>query len=167
MDVMTLPSIADLDLMDLPIGDRAFGTDPEPWFAKARARHPWLARFSHGYLVHGHRAIRDLIQMDDKLHIATADVVELMGATGKPWGDFMLDLLIAKRGPDHKRMREALKPFFKPRSIARHLESIREVVSGLLDEWAPKGEFDFTQFPSTFQVSVMFVLIVAEPGALP
>jgi hypothetical protein len=107
-----LVSINDLELMELPIEDRAFGADPEPWFAQARARHPWLARFSHGYLVHGHRAIRDLIQMDDKLQIATDDVVAIMGATGKPWGNFMRDLLISRRGADHRRLRDALKPFF-------------------------------------------------------
>ena len=60
-------AIDQLDLMDLPIEDRAFGADPEPWFAQARARHPWLAKFAYGYLVHGHHEIRDLIAMDDKL----------------------------------------------------------------------------------------------------
>ena len=96
-------SIADPDLMELPIEDRAFGTDPEPWFAKAREKHPWLAKFSHGYLVHGHHEIRDLIQMDDKLHLAVGDVVEIMGATGTPWGDFMQNLVIAKHGDEHRR----------------------------------------------------------------
>ena len=143
-------SINDLDLAILPIEDRAFGADPEPWFDAARARHPWLARFTHGYLVHGHRAIRDLIQMDDKLHIATDDVVEIMGATDTPWGDFMKALLISRHGADHRRMRDALKPFFKPRRIAAHVELIREVVATLLDEWAPKGEFDFTESRPTF-----------------
>ena len=162
-----IQAIQDLDLMDLPIEDRAFGADPEPWFAEARARHPWLARFSHGYLVHGHRAVKELIQMDDKLHIATEDVVRIMGADGKPWGDFMMNLLIAKRGTDHKRMREALKPFFKPRSVAAHIGRIREVATDLLDEWAPRGEFDFTEFASNFPVAVMFGLIGADLADLP
>ena len=160
-------TINDLDLMTLPIEDRAFGIDPEPWFAQARERHPWLAKFSHGYLVHGHRAIRELIQMDDKLHIATDDVVAIMGATGKPWGDFMKNLVIAKRGDEHKRIRDALKPFFKPRRIAEHVVLIRKVVSDLLDEWAPKGEFDFTEFASNFPVAVMFGLIGADLADLP
>lgn len=160
-------SIQDLDLMTLPIEDRAFGIDPEPWFAQARERHPWLARFTHGYLVHGHREIRDLLQMDDKLHIATDDVVDIMGATGKPWGDFMKALLISRHGDDHRRMRDALKPFFKPRRIAAHVGLIREVVSGLLDDWAPRGEFDFTEFASNFPVAVMFGLIGADLADLP
>ena len=94
--VTRLPRIDELDLMELPIEDRAFGIDPEPWFEQARAKHPWLARFSHGYLVHGHHEIRDLIQMDDKLHIAVEGVVEIMGAAGTPWGDFMKNLLLRR-----------------------------------------------------------------------
>ena len=28
---------------------------------EARKQHPWLARFSHGYVIHGHQAARDLV----------------------------------------------------------------------------------------------------------
>ncbi|MDE2302933.1 MAG: cytochrome P450 [Sphingomonadales bacterium] len=163
----TLTSIAELDLMELPIEDRAFGADPEPWFARARAVHPYLAKFAHGYLVHGHREIRDLIQMDDKLHLAVDDVVEIMGARGTPWGDFMKNLVIAKMGDEHRRMRDALKPFFKPRRIASHLDLIRKVIDALLDEWAPRGAFDFTEFAANFPVAVMFGLIGADLADLP
>jgi len=160
-------SINELDLMELPIEDRSFGADPEPWFAQAREKHPWLAKFSHGYLVHGHREIRDLIQMDEKLHIATDDVVEIMGASDTAWGDFMKALLISRHGEDHKRMRDALKPFFKPRRIAEHVGLIRKMASELLDEWAPRGEFDFTEFASNFPIAVMFGLIGADIADLP
>jgi cytochrome P450 len=160
-------AINELKLMDLPIADRTFAADPEPWFVQACSQHPWLARFTHGYLVHGHHEIRDLIQMDSKLHIATDDVVEIMGASEKPWGEFMKALLISRHGDDHRRMRDALKPFFKPRRIAAHLDLIREVMSSLLDEWAPKGEFDFTEFASNFPVAVMFGLIGADLADLP
>ena len=64
-------------------------------------------------------------------------------------------------------MRDALKPFFKPRQIASHVGMIRAVVSELLDEWAPKGEFDFTEFASNFPVAVMFGLIGADLADLP
>ena len=33
---MAATAIDQLDLMDLPIEDRAFGADPEPWFVQAR-----------------------------------------------------------------------------------------------------------------------------------
>jgi cytochrome P450 len=105
--------------------------------------------------------------MDDRLHIATGEVVEIMGATGKPWGDFMQALLISRHGEDHRRMRDALKPFFKLRRIAEHVGLIRKMASDLLDEWAPKGEFDFTEFASNFPIAVMFGLIGADIADLP
>jgi len=145
----------------------AFGVGRGPGAAPAW-RSNWLAKFAHGYLVHGHHEIRDLIQMDDKLHLAVGDVVEIMGATGTPWGDFMQNLVIAKHGDEHRRMRDALKPFFKPRQIASHVGLIREVVTKLLDEWAPKGEFDFAQFSAMFPIAVMCgVLGVSSKAVVP
>jgi cytochrome P450 len=41
------------------------------------------------------------------------------------------------------------------------------VVTKLLDEWAPKGAFDFTEFASNFPVAVMFGLIGADLADLP
>ncbi|MGE4306599.1 MAG: cytochrome P450 [Novosphingobium sp.] len=79
----------------------------------------------------------------------------------------MKALLISRHGADHRRMRDALKPFFKPRRIAEHVELIKQVVSVLLDEWVPKGEFDFTEFASNFPIAVMFGLIGADLADLP
>src|SRR4051812_17038140 len=44
--------ISDLDLAVLPIEGAAFAANPNPELDRARAQHPWLARFSHGYVVH-------------------------------------------------------------------------------------------------------------------
>ena len=40
-------------------------------------------------------------------------------------------------------------------------------MSQLLDEWAPKGAFDFAEFAAYFPISVMFGLIGASPAAIP
>jgi cytochrome P450 len=44
---------------------------------------------------------------------------------------------------------------------------MRKVISGLLEEWAPRGEFDFAEFASYFPVAVMCGLlgVSAEPIA--
>lgn len=47
------------------------------------------------------------------------------------------------------------------------LDRIREVVTGLRDEWALKGELDFAKFPVTFPATVMFSLIGGDPANLP
>jgi len=159
--------ISKLSLADLPIETPAFARDPNPELAKARLQHPWLAKFSHGYVVHSYRAIRDLLPRDDKLHIAISAVVEIMGATGSPWGNFMRDMMIGMRGPDHVRVRGAVAGFFKPRRVAAQLDRIRSTISDLLDKWAPKGEFDFAEFSAKFPITVMFGLIGGSPADLP
>ena len=164
---MTIQPISALQLFDLPIEDSEFAADPHPGLEKARKYHPWLARFSHGYVIHGHRAIRELLPQDENLHIALKAVVDIMGATHSPWGRFMGDLMIGMRGADHERVRGAVEPYFKPRSVLKHVERIRSVVSRLLDEWVALGEFDFAKFSAQFPITVMFGLIGADPRDLP
>lgn len=164
---MTSVPISELSLAELPIADPAFARDPNPELDKVRQQHPWLAKFSHGYVVHSYRAIRDLLPRDDKLHIAIGAVVEIMGATGSPWGNFMSDMMIGMRGADYLRVRGAVAGFFKPRRVSAQLGRIRATIAALLDEWAPKGEFDFAEFSAKFPVTVMFGLIGGSPSDLP
>lgn len=159
--------ISELSLAELPLEEPAFARDPNPELENARLRHPWLARFSHGYVIHSYRAIRDLLPRDDKLHIAIGAVVEIMGASESPWGDFMGDMMIGMRGPDHVRVRGAIAGFFKPRRVAAQVDRIRTTITTLLDEWAPRGEFDFAEFSAKFPVTVMFGLIGGDPADLP
>jgi cytochrome P450 len=44
---------------------------------------------------------------------------------------------------------------------------MRQVISRLLDEWAPRGKFDFEEFASYFPITVMCSLIGAAPSAIP
>jgi cytochrome P450 len=71
------------------------------------------------------------------------------------------------RGENHKRVRGAIESYFKPRNVVTQLDRIREVVTGLLDEWAPKREFDFAEFAAKFPVTIMFSLIGGDPAQLP
>ncbi len=162
-----MQSIDDLQLAELPVLEPGFALDPLPAFAAAREVHPWLASSAVGYLVHEYEAIRDLYFMDDKLHFATANIVEFMGARGSPWGDFTEGLMIVKQGEEHARVRSNVAPAFTPRNINRFRGLMRETVSSLLDEWAPKGEFDFAEFAANFPVRVMCRIIGASPEVVP
>jgi cytochrome P450 len=44
---------------------------------------------------------------------------------------------------------------------------MREVITGLLDEWAPKQAFDFEEFASYFPITVICRLIGADPAVIP
>jgi cytochrome P450 len=162
-----MQSVTDLALPYLPLEDPAFAVDPMPFIEAARREHLWLAKCAVGYVVLEYKAIRELTPMDDRMRPSMDSITEIMGAKGTPWGDFMDNLMLAKTGAEHTRIRNSIAISFTPRNINRYRALMREVVSGLLDEWAPKGAFDFAEFAANFPITVMFGLIGASTSALP
>jgi cytochrome P450 len=160
-------TIADLALHSLPMEDPAFSADPWPELAKARAAHPWLAACAFGHVVHSYDAMRDLLWLDHSLVGAYHDVVEIMEAEGTPWGRFQHESLLAQTGESHKRIRGVLAPAFTPQQAAKHRPLMRKVIAELLDEWVPRGAFDFEEFASYFPITVMCSLIGAPTSAIP
>jgi cytochrome P450 len=159
--------LADLDLPYLPVDEPGFSEDPFSQFAAARARHPWLAKCAFGHVVTEYRAIRELMAQEDKMCMSHPGVVEMLGAKGTPWGDFLAASVQAQSGHPHQRLRGVLAPAFTPRRANERRPLMREVVSGLLDEWAPKGAFDFEQFASHFPITVMCRMLGASPDIVP
>jgi cytochrome P450 len=157
---------AELDLPFMAIEEPEFARDPAAQFAAARARHPWLARTTHGYIATEYFAIRDLYGMDEKMRPPYASIVEQMSASGTHWGRFQVESVIALSGDDHKRIRDVLAPAFTPRAANQHRELMRRVIARVLDEWAPKGRFDFEEFASYFPITVMCELVGAPPEAV-
>jgi len=162
-----MQNVSELVLPHLPLEDAAFAVDPMPYIEAARRQHPWLARCDFGYVVHEYQAIRDLSYMDDKFRPSMDTITEIMGARGTPWGNFMDNLMLAKTGAEHARLRNSVAASFTPRNINRYRPLMRARVSQLLDAWAPKGAFEFTEFSAQFPITVMFGLIGAPLEALP
>lgn len=154
---MTL--ISELDLPDVPIEAPEFSADPMRFLIPARAKHPWLARFRAGYVVHGLQATRDLLYMDDKMGPHFHGVVEHFGAEGTEWARFMSEQIATTSGPKHDRMRASLASAFTPRH-ANHLRPLmRETIGALLDEWRSRETFDFVDFAAHFPIAVMCGLL--------
>jgi cytochrome P450 len=162
-----MQTLADLDLPHLPMEEPAFGEDPIRFFAEARVRHPWLATSNFGLVVHEFTAIRELFRMDDKLRPSFDGIVAQLGAKGTPWGRFTEDQMISLPAQQHKLLRDVLAARFTPRFANELRPLMREVVTRLLNEWVPKGSFDFEEFASYFPISVMFRLVGAPPDAVP
>ena len=162
-----MPTINDLDLETMPIASSQFGYDPMPWFDKARETHEWLAASEIGFVVTGYKAIDDIMRLDDKLQMPGEEIVDIMGARGTGWGDFAVDQMLVSSGERHKRLRSAAGSAFGPGNVKRLRPLMRETVTGILDEWAPKGAFDFTDFASQFPVRVMFALLGTSTEHLP
>lgn len=162
-----MTTISDLDLPFLPLEDEALAEDPAAFFEKARQHHPWLAKCSFGYVMTGYQAAREFMKHEDKLRMSHPDMIEMMGAKGTPWGDFVEYSIQARSGQEHKRLRDTLKTAFTPRMANTYRPIIRETIADLLDEWVPKGAFDFEEFASYFPITVMCRILGASPDAIP
>ncbi len=158
---------AELDLPYLTMDEDAFAVDPFPHFAEARARHPWLARWTLGYVVTDYQAMRDLFAMEEKMGMLYDNIVAIMEAEGTPWGNFQQRHMLNQTGAAHKRIRDILAPSFTPRQANLHRGLMQQVINQLLDEWAPRRAFDFEEFASFFPITVMCRLIGADPSVIP
>lgn len=158
---------AELDLPFLTMDQDEFAGNPFPHFAAARREHPWLARWTLGYVVTEYHAMRDLFAMEGRMRMLYHDIVAIMDAKGTPWGNFQERHMLSQSGPSHKRIRDVLAASFTPRQANLHRPLMREVIAGLLDEWAPRQTFDFEEFASYFPITVMCRLIGADPAVIP
>src|SRR5690349_10579797 len=96
-------SASDVELVEaplpvLPVDSPEFWADPERFLAPARKQHPWLARFAHGFVVHGCQANKDLFADDENLCMGLDGLVDFYGAQGTPWARFMNEMLNSQRG---------------------------------------------------------------------
>ncbi|RYH13066.1 MAG: cytochrome P450, partial [Alphaproteobacteria bacterium] len=162
-----MKQLTDLDLHYLGVEEQAFANDPFGHLEAARAVHPWLARTSFGYIMTEYRAVRDLIVHEDKMRMGLTEIADHMGARGTPWGRFIADNIESQTGETHKRLRTAVSSFFTPGKLKAHRPMMRETIAGLLDQWAPKGRFDFEEFISYFPISVMCKLLGASTDVIP
>jgi hypothetical protein len=162
-----MQTIGELDLLHIPMEDPGFGADPWPHFTAARKQHPWAAKCAFGYVITQHEAIKDLLCQDDKMRLAIGGIVKMMGAEGTPWGEMVHNGIPSLTGEDHKRQRQILTPLFSPKQANLNRELMREVISELLDEWAPKGAFNFEEFISNFPIGVVCAMLGAPASEIP
>ena len=154
-------AIAELPL--LPIDTPEFSADPQPYFERARAQHPWLARFTQGYAVHGYDAHVDLMADDVNLVPGLGPIVDFYGMRGTLWGRFMEEMVLSATGDLHARLRASVQHAFTPRRANQVRPMMCQAIGDLLDEWAPNGAFDFAEFAAFFPITVMFGLLGVPP----
>ena len=156
---------AEMSLPALPVDRVQFAADPDSWLEPARAQHPWLARFSQGYVIHGYQAVADMLGDDENLRPGLGPVIDFYGVRNTMWARFMSEIVLSISGPTHTRLRKSVGGAFTPRRANQARPLMQGVITELLDEWAPKGEFNFADFAAFFPVTVMCGLlgVSAEP----
>jgi len=157
MDAMTA------DIPVLPVESPEFWGDSARFLDQARGVHPWLARFSQGFVVHGYDAVCDLLADDANLVPGLGSLIEFYGVKGTMWARFMEEIVISRSGAEHARLRRSVNHAFTPRHANQMRPLMRKVIGDLLDEWAPRGAFDFTEFAAYFPITVMFGLLGVSP----
>ena len=162
-----MPLASELALATMPVETQHFSADPQPWLDEARGRHPWLARSSHGYIVHGYQAAGDLFADNVHMQIGLGPIVEFYGMQGTLWARFMHEMLLVQEGEEHTRLRSSVAHAFTPRHANQVRPMMQGVIARLLDEWAPKGAFNFPDFASLFPISVMCGLLGVSDEPIP
>ncbi len=162
-----MKTLAELDLMHLPMEEPGFAADPWPYFVAAREKHPWLAKCAFGHVVHQYDAMRDLLWMDDRMGPAQQMIAKLMGGEGTTWGRMVQNGIASISGEPHTRLRNILAPLFTPKQANLNRELMRDVMSRLLEVWTPKGAFDFQEFVSNFPIGVICAMIGAPGEEIP
>lgn len=157
----------EISLPILPVETPEFSANPDPWLEAARREHPWLARFSQGYIVHGCQAAGDLLADDSHLIWSGSEIVEFYGLQGTMWGRFWQEGTSSPSKPVHDRVRASVAQAFTPRHANQLRPLMRSVIVALLDEWAPRGAFDFAEFASYYPVTVICGLLGISPDAIP
>lgn len=153
---------AEISIPTMPVETPEFSANPDLFLDAARSAHPWLARFSQGYVVHGYQAVCDLLAADD-LVPGLGSLIDFYDVKGTMWARFMEEIVISSSGAAHTRLRASVAHAFTPRRANQERELMQRVITDLLDEWSPKGEFDFTLFASYFPITVMFGLLGVSP----
>jgi len=163
-----MPLLIEMDLPLLRAELPEFSADPVPFVEEARRQHPWLARSAvGGYIVHGYHAAKDIIGADEDTHPFYPGFAQFYDAEGTGWGDFISGMMNACVGEKHRRLRVSVQSAFSPKNINRYRGLMREVVSDLLDEWAPRGKFDFADFAANFPITVFCGLLGVSSDVVP
>lgn len=162
-----MQQLAELDLPHVAMETAEFASHPWDFFEEARQKHPWLATSINGIVVTEYEAIKELLWMDSKMRNSFAGVVEIMGAKGTEWGRFTENQMLAASDEDHRKMRDIFAARFTPRYANSIRPIMRETIDNLLDEWVPKGEFNFEEFISNYPISVMSKMAGGPLSAVP
>ena len=124
-----MESTAELSLPTLPVETLEFAADPGAFLEAAQRAHPWLARFSQGYVVYGYQAVGDLLADDENLVPGFGPIIDYYGVRGTMWARFMEEMVLSRSGVDHTRLRASVANAFTPRRANRERAMMQRVIT--------------------------------------
>src|SRR5579862_3255026 len=130
--VSPMTTMTEFRLPSLPVETLQFSEKPDAHLEAARREHPWLARFSQGYIVHGYQAVADLLADGENLVPGFGPIVDFYGVRGTMWARFMEEIVLSASGDVHKRLRASIRPAFTPRRAEQARPLMQKVITDLL-----------------------------------
>jgi len=105
--------------------------------------HQWLLRNAFGYAVWRYDDVTGVLR-DKRWHSASSRIPELMGVTDERFLERQEVSILSAEGDVHTRLRRLVAPAFSPRAADRLRPFMREVINGLVDNFAGAGRADVT-----------------------
>ena len=118
--------------------------------------YPWpTSGNQHGaWVVTRYEDIRRVYEDND--YFSTEGVAQFQALAGETWPSLPLGV----DPPDHAKYRRFLNPWFTPVAMKEMEPKIREIIGGMIDEFAGKGEVDIAyDFGRVFPVKVFLNLM--------
>ena len=133
--------------------DPAVQADPEPVFSELRARTS-VARTPLGASVLRRDAVHALLG-DSRLVTALPFLTQSQLGGDQP-SALLSDIILAKDGVEHTRLRRLVARSFTPRAADRHRVTMRNLTNALVDAFASEGRCEFiADFVDHYPIAVM------------
>ncbi len=134
-----------IEELDLPEVD-LFGVaraEQHAILAEAR-KHHWIAKNAFGYSVTRYEDVVAVLR-DRRWHSALASMTANNGDEAMPQSANTEGSILTMEGPNHARLRRLAAPAFTPKAADRLRPFMREVVNGLVDNFASSGKCELVE----------------------
>lgn len=137
---MTTTDHSDIPFFDLK--DEAYRQDPIPVVNAWRDRH-WIAQSARGFEIFGYEQCSRLMP-NLNFFPGIAEILAQMGISSSKISPFKNGRnLLMTEGKEHHSLRQALMPWFSPRTINSLRQQTKELIEEIVDDVTPKGHCDF------------------------
>jgi cytochrome P450 len=150
------------DLPYLDVFSEAYASDPYALIAQARMLSP-VARSDRGIEFLSHATAERLLT-DRRLNTGMPMLMDQNGISDGPLWNLMVLSMLGAEGDLHRRLRNAVMPYFNAGAAARMRLASRAYVSAWLGETAEAGECDFATVVGRRLPATLFCDMIGAPA---
>lgn len=154
----------ELDIPNLTwLDDPSTGFEARRDESQAAAKESWIARNMFGFSILHYDDVVAMLR-DRRWHSASGKIIEMSGLDDPEWLERSKrrSSILSAEGDEHTRLRRVAGPAFSPRHADALRPFMRDVVNGLIDQFAMRGEADIaTDFCEPYPIPIICELFGA------